>query len=91
MRLEIRCRGEELGPEDRAQFDRRFRFALGRFATRVTRVAVYFGERVGPWGGTGQSCRVVISVPPGKPLAVEVLEHDRAAAADRAADRAGLA
>lgn len=91
MRLEIQCQGVELSDEDRGQVARRFRFALGRFATKVKRVAIYFGFRSGPWGGIGQSCRVVVSLPPRKPLAIEVLERDRAAAVDRAADRAGLA
>src|SRR5690606_26424971 len=91
MRLEIQCQGVELSDEDRGQVARRFRFALGRFATKVKRVAIYFGSRSGPWGGVGQCCRVVVSLPPRKPLAIEVLERDRAAAVDRAADRAGLA
>jgi putative sigma-54 modulation protein len=57
--------------EDEAHIKRRVRFALSRFAHRITRVAVRLVDINGPRGGVDKRCRVLIELQGNSPVLVE--------------------
>jgi putative sigma-54 modulation protein len=89
MRLEIRSRDVEIGQELRGSIERRLRFLLGRFGTRVGRVTVYLAELDGPRGGIDKRCRIVVRLVHSGQILVEYADTDLGAALERAADRVG--
>ncbi len=90
MRLMIRSLRDEDAPR-RDDVERRFRFALGRFAPRIGRVTITLADVNGPRGGLDRRCRVVVGLAPGGRVVAEVTDRSYAAASCRAADRAGHA
>ncbi len=90
MRLMIRCLQVDDAP-CRDEVERRFRFALGRFAPRVGRVTITLADVNGPRGGPDRRCRVVVGLSPRGRVIAEVTDRSYAAASCRAADRAAHA
>lgn len=89
MHLEIRGQHLDVGRAARFHAERRLRFALGRFASRVGRVAVRVADVNGPRGGTDKRCRIVVALGGAGTVVVEDRDADVYAAIDAAADRAG--
>jgi ribosomal subunit interface protein len=87
MRIEIRGRRMNLTEALREHVDRRLRFALGRFASRVRRVVVRLEDLNGPKGGVHMECRIAVKADGGLQALVADRHADLYAAIDRAADR----
>jgi ribosome-associated translation inhibitor RaiA len=68
--------------------DRRFRFALSRFADRIKSVTIRLEDLNGPKGGVDMNCRVNIQVLRHNEIALDVRDEGILAAIDRAAARA---
>jgi len=90
MQLDIRGRNLRLTPALLDHVDRRIRFALGRFAARLSRVAVRLGDVNGPRGGIDKRCWIHLELR-GKALTIEEVDADLYVAIDRASERAGRA
>jgi len=90
MQLEIRSQGLEIDQGLRGSIERRFRFVLGRFGTRIGRVMVYLADVNGPRGGLDKRCRIVVRLLRAGQVFVEDTDSDLGAVVDRATDRLGL-
>lgn len=90
MQLDIRGRNLRLTPALLDHVERRLRFALGRFAARLVRVAVRVDDVNGPRGGADKRCKIHLDLA-GRSLTVEEIDADLYAAIDRAAGRARVA
>jgi len=90
MQLEISSQGLEIDQELRGSIERRFRFVLGRFGTRIGRVMVYLADVNGPRGGLDKRCRIVVRLLRAGQVFVEDTDSDLGAVVDRATDRLGL-
>ena len=90
MQLDVRGHNLEVTVALRDHVTKRLRFALGRVATRLERVAVRIADVNGPRGGVDKRCRVRV-VLPGRSITIDELDRDLYVAIDRAAERAGRA
>ncbi len=72
MKLTVRSRHLDLGPELLDQIHRRLHFALGRLAAEIQTVDVTVADLNGPKGGADKQCRVRIR---GRSLGTVVIEH----------------
>ena len=91
MRLDIRIQKVDLPKEVHRYIERRLRFCLGRFESRVRRVTVRIFDINGPRGGTDKRCRMTVRLIPSDAIVVQEVNADLFAAIDRAAERAGQA
>lgn len=91
MTLEIRTIGLEIDEPTRHYLERRFQFALGRFAGHITRVSVSLTDLNGPRGGRDIRCLALVQIAPQGLIKVELTDESPQAVADRAADRAAMA
>lgn len=89
MRIFIRNRKMDLAESGRDRIERSLRFALGRFAPRIRRVAVGLVDLNGPRGGVDKRCRVKVTLEPSGSVFVEEDGSDLLAVIDRAAERVG--
>jgi ribosome hibernation promoting factor len=87
MELELHVRGTEVAQTLRRYAERRFRFALRRFAHRVRRLRIYIADLNGPRGGIDKRCRILAEVAPSGSLVLEETDVHVYEAMDRAADR----
>lgn len=62
MKISLHCQGVTLTPDGKAYLERRLGFALGRFTSKVERVAVTLNDVNGDRGGIDKHCRVVTSL-----------------------------
>ena len=85
MQTIIRINDKELGEIFKSYIERRLRFGLGRFGTRVGQVTV----RVSGGGKEEHRCRITAEVLPFGRVAVEESDPDLFLAIDRAAGRIG--
>jgi putative sigma-54 modulation protein len=69
--------------------ERRLRFALARFGSRVDRVVVFLQDRNGPKGGIDKVCRILAKVQGCGAVMASVADSDWTAAVDRATTRIG--
>ncbi|MGB8852897.1 MAG: hypothetical protein WCC69_04965 [Pirellulales bacterium] len=69
--------------------ERRLRFALARFGSRVERVIVFLQDRNGPKGGIDKVCRILAKVQGCGSLMAAVTDSDWTSAVDRATTRIG--
>lgn len=69
--------------------ERRLRFALARFGSRVERVIVFLQDRNGPKGGIDKVCRILAKVQGCGSVMAAVADSDWTAAVDRATTRIG--
>lgn len=90
MQLHIRGRNLQLTPALLEHVDKRLRFALGRFAARLSRVAVRVSDVNGPRGGVDKRCWIRLDLG-GKALTIDEIDANLYAAIDRASERAGRA
>ncbi len=58
MRIHVYARNVRVTPSLLEFIERRLGFALGRFASRVSKVVVRLGDLNGPRGGVDQQCRI---------------------------------
>lgn len=76
-------------PELAAHVERRLRFALTRFSSRIGRVTVFLADQNGPRGGIDKTCRIVVRLRAGGDVVAEVSDVDWEVAVDRATTRIG--
>lgn len=91
MDLDVRIQNNDLGTAVRNYAIRRIRFAMGRFASRVSRIVMRISDVNGLRGGIDQSCRLTAEFLPTGRVVVEQLDADLVTAIDRACERAGQA
>jgi predicted component of type VI protein secretion system len=87
MRLEIRDQGVDLGQGLRKSLERRVRFMLARFCSRIDRVTVRLENLDGTIGGMKVRCRIVIRLAPFGQVSVDVAAVDLDVALNWAANR----
>lgn len=88
MKVEIRRQGVEVGEPVRAHIERRLRFTLGKFGSRVQRVNVFLSDLNGPKGGVDKRCRLVVRLRSGV-VTVEERDVELIDLVDRTVDRLG--
>jgi hypothetical protein len=91
MRLAIRSHDGDFGPGLRELVERKLRFVLGRFGTRVVGVTVHVAGPDGRERGSDKRCRIVARLAPRGRVCVDVAETDLDTALKRAAQRIGPA
>jgi len=91
MRLDIRIQKLDLPKEVHRYIERRLRFCLGRFETRIRQVTVRISDTNGPRGGADKLCRMSVRLIPTDAIVVQEVNSDLFTAIDRAAERAGQA
>lgn len=69
--------------------ERRLRFELARFGSRVERVIVFLHDRNGPRGGIDKVCRVLARVQGCGVITAAVIDSEWTAAVDRSINRVG--
>jgi ribosomal subunit interface protein len=89
MNIDIRSPSLKLTGAILDHVHRRIRFALGRFAQRLTSVRVLLKDLNGPKGGVDKHCKVLVSIRPSLKVIIEETDADLKTAIDRAMDRAG--
>lgn len=89
MQFEIHAKDIPISEPLRVHIERRFSFALERFAMRITKVCVNVGDLNGPKGGVDKRCRVAIVIMPSTTVVMEGRDSDIYAAIGRVADKAG--
>jgi putative sigma-54 modulation protein len=71
--------------------ERRLRFALSRFGSRIGKVSVFLQDRNGPKGGVDKLCRILVKTQGCGVVVAAVADSDWMAAVDRATTRIGQA
>ena len=91
MRLTIRSEEGEATPEWRSGVERRLRFVLARFRSRIRWVTLYVAADGADAGkdGSAKKCRVVVSLLGHSQVQVEVTDSNLDAAVSRATRRIG--
>jgi putative sigma-54 modulation protein len=90
MRMEIRSQSR-VSIKLRGSIERRLRFVLARFGSRVNRVTVRLAEVNGARGEAAKLCKVVVQLVPRGMVCVEETDTDFQTVADRATGRVGRA
>lgn len=83
MRVLVRGERIKVGPELRAEVERRVYFALGRFADVIRKVEVGLADVNGPRGGIDRNSRIVVLLKPGGEVVAEATDVTVRAAIDR--------
>ena len=91
MSISIVDRDNLLDDELRPLAERRLRFALSRFDTRITRLELVVSDENGPRGGIDKSARVSVSLSRASDVVVFEQDSDLARCVSRVADKAGRA
>ncbi|MCX5743322.1 MAG: HPF/RaiA family ribosome-associated protein [Proteobacteria bacterium] len=91
MKLTIRTRHLDLGPELRDLLHRRLDFALGRLTTALHTVEVTIVDINGPKGGADKQCRIHVRGPALRTIVIEHVGTDVLATVSLAAERAAHA
>jgi ribosomal subunit interface protein len=90
MDVHIRIRGTDLTEAIRSYVERRLRFSLGRFASRLGRVTVRISDVNGPRGGVDKVCRISAKLTQsGQVVVQETVDANLYAAIDHATERIG--
>lgn len=87
MRLVLQSKGIRVAPEVEDFLQRRMRFAMGRFGTRVRRVRVVLEDINGPRGGCDQRCLIEAKLWPKRTVVTDATDSSIDAAIGRAVDR----
>lgn len=69
--------------------ERRLRFALARFDTRIQKVIVFLHDHNGPKGGIDKVCRILVKTRGCGAVIAAVVDSDWMVAVDRATTRIG--
>ena len=80
-----------IGPEAQSFAERRIRFALSRFSSRIRRVTAMISVTNGSSRGIEKSCRIAIKLRRGADINFTCLGSDTRTCVSRAADRAARA
>ncbi len=89
MHVEIRAKNLRLHGTAREEMERQVRFALSRFAGRISLVTVGLSDLNGPRRGADKLCRLVVRLIRAGKVTIEEINANVAAAVGLAADRAG--
>ena len=89
MKLQMIGVNFELNDELKEHIERRIRFALGRFASRIRRLRVRLTDVNGPRGGIDKHCQIAVALAPRGVVMVEGSGDDPFALIADAAKRAG--
>lgn len=87
MEIEVRLLETDLGDAVKNYAVRRLRFALGRFSSRVGRVAMRISDINGDRGGVDQCCHITADLVRVGKIVIEHTDADLFTAIDRACDR----
>jgi putative sigma-54 modulation protein len=87
MEIELRTRDASLPTFFQEFTERRLRFALDRYGTRIRRVRVWVADLNGPRGGRDKACRIKLEVIPSGVLVIEERAVDCYLAISRAVRR----
>lgn len=85
----MKAPGGKPAPEISAHVERRLRFALSRFSSRIGRVNVFLADQNGPRGEIDKTCRIVVRLRDGGDVVAEVSDVGWEVAVDRATTRIG--
>lgn len=88
MLIEVTLRKVTLSEQQQAWIERRIRFALGRFVSRIRRVSVILSDINGVRGGIDKECRLQISLHPQGEVVVADVETSFEGAAANVSERA---
>lgn len=69
--------------------ERRLTYALARFGSRVSKVAVSLTDNNGPKGGVDKACQIVVRLRGMGDVVAEIVDTDWPVTVDRAANRIG--
>lgn len=89
MIWELKDKGARRPNELPDLIERRLRFALGRFGSRIQKTVVFLQDDNGPRGGIDKVCRVLARVQGCGVMTAAVVDADWTAAVDRAINRVG--
>lgn len=87
MQFDVRSQHIELTPTLQTQIERRLRFALSRFQSRIGQITVRLADTNGPRGGIDKRCRIVVDLLPSGQAVVEDEDSEIEVAVNRASDR----
>jgi putative sigma-54 modulation protein len=87
MRVTIRPLGVDMSREDRNFLQRRLQFALARWQNEIESVIAYLVDENGPRGGEDKTCRLLVVLSRGDPLAIHEQGSDLRDVSSRAAER----
>ena len=90
MQFEIRGRDISITEALRDHIERRLRFALDRFTTRIKQVHVTLVDLNGPRGGIDKCCKLAISLDRSSTIVVESHASEVYVAIDGVADKAAI-
>jgi len=88
MLIDVTLRKVALSDQQQAWIERRIRFALGRFVSRIRRVSVVFRDINGVRGGVDKECRLQISLLPHGEVVVADVDTSVEGAAANVSERA---
>ena len=88
MQCEIRAKDVSISQALCNHIERRLRFALDRFASRIRQVRVKLADPNGPRGGIDRCCKLAISLDRSSTIVMESQASNVYAAIDCIADRA---
>jgi putative sigma-54 modulation protein len=91
MDIHIQSRNLALSDSVRAHIKRRLQFSLGRFALRITKVAVQIAGFDGPKGVHEKQCRIRVRLRPRGTLSAEHTDENLYAAVDCTSEFVGRA
>ena len=91
MSLTITDRSHVLAEISHEFVERRLRFALSRFGSKVRRISVVLTDENGPRGGVDKVCRIVVQVHRSRDVIVTDQDVDVHACIARATERVGRA
>lgn len=89
MNWELKDKGVRRPQDLPDHLERRLRFALARFGSRVEKVTVFLHDHNGPKGGIDKVCRILAKVQGCGMLMAAVVDSDWNTAVDRATTRIG--
>lgn len=89
MKTQIVDRDNCLNAASTAFADRRLRFALSRFDSKIVSAVLTVEDNNGPRGGIDKKCQLLIKMHRGQDVVISDMDHDLKCCLSRVADRAG--
>ncbi|MFM8497295.1 MAG: HPF/RaiA family ribosome-associated protein [Planctomycetia bacterium] len=89
MHWELKDQGVSRPDDLPDRIDRRLRFALARFGSRIQKTIVFLHDRNGPKGGIDKVCRILVKTHGCGTLVAAIVDSDWNTAVDRATARIG--
>jgi hypothetical protein len=91
VHLVICSQGLNLSERTKEAAERRFRFVLGRFGTKIRRATAYLSKGKTSPSGLNNQCRIMVSLRPSGQVVVEVADKNVQTVLKHAVDRIGPA